>query len=230
MLLKADHSLLEMVDPEGRTALHWSTKHPNLRCLEVLIKGTRKNILDHVDAEHATALHWSVLCQHEEHAVKLLRAGASVRVADAEGRTPLHYAVANDSQRLLKHLLDADAEAVNMQDTRGRAALHLAISSGSTLQLVQVLLSCAAVNVDLTDVRMTTPLHWAAVCDRADICDALLRHGAKPMFRDISGMTPLHYAMHKGHTACANVLQHYTTGSGAVGPSGRGHGIVHGHM
>ena len=74
------------------------------------------------------------------------------------------------------------------------------------------------IDVDCTDVRMTTPLHWyggllrntstwdslralicrAAVCNRADICALLIAAGCETSFRDVNGMTALHYATTKG--------------------------------
>jgi hypothetical protein len=149
------------------------------------------------------------------------------------------------------------------------------------------LLQCPRTDVNCTDVRMTTPLHWyawceqeppgggkgsavspssgcdgvslsvekmmvvlfacrAAVCNRPDVCKALAQRGAKPAFRDINGMTPLHYATTKGivaiggevglrvclfggvvsysggdslgHTECAAILQRLTNTGGASRP------------
>lgn len=50
-------------------------------------------------------------------------------------------------------------------------------------------------------------LYRAAVCNRADICRLLISRGAKLQFRDIAGMTPLHYAIDRNHQECAEVLQ-----------------------
>eukprot|EP00047_Mylnosiga_fluctuans_P022700 m.124605 g.124605 ORF g.124605 m.124605 type:complete len:1235 (-) comp9354_c0_seq1:147-3851(-) len=206
-LVKHDRSLVELADPDGRTCLHWSTKHETTKCLDLLLKVTGPDVVNAQDNEHVTALHWAVLCQHAEHTLHLLKAGADVTVVDTEGRTALHYAVSNDNARCLRVLLEHAEEVVNYKDARGRAALHLAISAESPLEIVTALLGSLSCDVNCTDARMTTPLHWAAVCNRPDICKALCQRGAVLSFRDTNGMTPLHYAIQKGYTECAAVLQ-----------------------
>ena len=129
VLLRHDRGLLGVVDPDGRTALHWACKHPNTKSLDVLLKSMAPAVLNAQDKEQVTALHWTIMCQHLEHLVKLLKAGANARVTDHEGRTPIHYAVSSDTPKCLRALLEADEEAVNMRDARGRAPLHLAISA-----------------------------------------------------------------------------------------------------
>eukprot|EP00911_Craspedida_sp_UC1_P000364 UC1_evm3s279 len=72
---------------------------------------------------------------------------------------------------------------------------------------IQALLASPGIDVNCTDTRHTTPLHWAAVCNRPDVCTALVNSGAKLQFRDMQGMTALHYAMKKGFRECGMVLQ-----------------------
>ena len=70
-------------------------------------------------------------------------------------------------------LLDhATPAALNLRDHRGRTALHLAIGDGR-LEAVLMLLAAPGVDVNCTDARMTTPLHWAAVSGHAPIIKVL---------------------------------------------------------
>lgn len=212
LLLKHDTSLVELPDPDGRTALHWSTKHESTKCLDLLLRVATPGIINAQDNEQVTALHWAVLCQHPEHTQHLIKVGADPRIVDMEGRTALHYAVSNTTARCLKVLLEsAPEELINARDGRGRAALHLAISAEASIEIVMALLGSLVCDVNCTDGRMTTPLHWAAVCNRPDICKALCQRGAVLSFRDTNGMTPLHYAIQKGYTDCAAVLQKMAT-------------------
>jgi len=199
ILLKVDASLANACDPEGRTALHWSTKHTSIKCLEALVKVGSREAVNKQDNELVTALHWAVLCRSHEHATRLIKAGASTRLADSEGRTPLHYAVCNDAQNTLRSLLECrDAgEVINAKDVRGRTALHLAINSPAALECVQQLLDCESVDVNCTDASMRTPLHWAAVCNSPAVCEALANRGGDIEYRDMSGRTATHYASEK---------------------------------
>lgn len=79
------------------------------------------------------------------------------------------------------------------------------------MDTILVLLGTAGVNVAHADCRLTTPLHWAAVCNRPDVnllldlscqclsqvCRALAHHGAPLSARDMQGLTPIHYAQKK---------------------------------
>lgn len=105
---------------------------------------------------------------------------------------------------LLDHATPGD---VNRRDARGRAALHLAVSGEGRLETVLFLLGVPGVDVNVTDARGTTPLHWAAVCNRPDMCKVLVAKGAAIMFRDSNNMTAMHYATQKGFDECATVLQ-----------------------
>jgi len=105
----------------------------------------------------------------------------------------------------------------------------LSNSPEGPLDIVSCLLSNPKVDVNCTDIRMTTPLHWcnplwvtaaycvrAAVCNRPDVCKTLAQRGAKLMFRAVNGMTALHYAIQKNHAECANLLQRLASGDKKV--------------
>jgi ankyrin repeat protein len=167
------------------------------------------------DAGGLAALHWCVLARHPEHARLLLATGlADASVGDDEGRTPLHYAVsAGDAVACVPALLAAPPPAagghiVNARDQAGRTPLHLACGEGDAAA-VAALLACPAIEVDATDARGTTPLHWAVVCNQPALCGTLLQAGASGAVRDMHGLTPLHYATEKRFHECVNTLQRY---------------------
>ncbi len=76
VLIRHDKSLVELADPDGRTCLHWSTKHENTKCMDMLLKVTSPEVINAHDSEQVTALHWAVLCQHPEHTLHLLKVRA----------------------------------------------------------------------------------------------------------------------------------------------------------
>ena len=56
----------------------------------------------------------------------------------------------------------------------------------------------------------------AAVSNRPDICHILIQRGAVLTFRDVTGMTPLHYAIQKGFNDCASLLQRHAASNTLV--------------
>lgn len=94
LLLAKNKSLVDVADPEGRTALHWATKPESHKVLEFLSQycgseiGEKRMwkspsavqlinasfvVVNCQDDEQNTALHWSVLCHHPEHTRVLLQ-------------------------------------------------------------------------------------------------------------------------------------------------------------
>lgn len=76
----------------------------------------------------------------------------------------------------------------------------------------------SGIEVNVIDFRGTTPLHWAAVSDRADIAVLLWQAGGELLFRDNDGMTPQHYAVQKGFTECAEILAELASGMSYSSP------------
>jgi ankyrin repeat protein len=216
VLLRTDRQLALASDPEGRTAIHWATKHATTKCLDLLLKVCPPAIINVQDAERVTALHWAVLCHNDEHVGRLAKAGAGLAISDGDGRTSIHYAVCNDAQRCLYVLLQQDGmdKAINIKDNRGRTALHLSIGADTPVTCCNLLLDNGHTDVNCTDSSMRTPLHWAAVCNRPDVCLALCQRGANQNYRDVTGRTPMHYASEKNNEAVMQALHQLIQGGG----------------
>ena len=196
-------------DVQGRTAIHWATKLKRIDCLDFLLRCAYRVVVNQKDEENLTALHWATMCDHRDHVRALLAAQGDVTLGDGEGRTPFHYAVSRNALSCLSQLVEQCRQAINVPDKNGRTALHAACAEGS-MDSAGILLSTPGVDLNATDQRLTTPLHWAAVCNRPDLCAALLDQGARMMARDSSSKTPLHYATEKGFMDCANIMQRFT--------------------
>ena len=67
-------------------------------------------------------------------------------------------------------------------------------------------LSASTSTIDLADCEGRTPLSWAAERGNALAVETLLRYGANPSSRSITGMTPLHYAAKAPDSACLEIL------------------------
>lgn len=137
----------------------------------------------------------------------LLRAGANYACYDAEGKTPMHYASAADSEPALKALFGAHFQNVlhanngniatarganalkaltNIQDTTGKTPLHYAISK----TIVDALCLIGA-DVSATDHLGRTALHYAKT---AEVAKALCTNLADVNAQDNFWCTPLHFA------------------------------------
>jgi ankyrin repeat protein len=111
---------------------------------------------------------------YREHAVEtvagLLAAGASLRPADANGMTALHYGV--QSREIAGLLLKAGADA-SVRNVNGAIPLHYAAGSGAYEDLIR-----AGSPVDVADRFGWTPLHVAAATGNEYAVTALLKAGA----------------------------------------------------
>ena len=123
-----------------------------------------------------------------------------VTKTDADGRTPLHWAVLANDNAMVKAIIEDDAfakwadDVIEAEDDSGWTPLHIAVANGNE-ELVAYLLDHGA-DVNATTSNGTTTLHLA-VLKLPSVVPQLLAH--KALFRpDGAGYTPLHRAAAKG--------------------------------
>eukprot|EP00039_Didymoeca_costata_P023762 m.8160 g.8160 ORF g.8160 m.8160 type:complete len:527 (-) comp3848_c0_seq2:116-1696(-) len=123
----------------------------------------------------------------------LQKKSSQLNKQDAEGKTPLFYAVANHHVEAIKVLLDHKAK-LNLTDSTGQVSLHIAAFDGFS-EGVKLLLDHGA-KPYVRDVNGRIPLHLAT--NSPDIkCLTTLLFGSKQdqvNVRDLEGMTALHWA------------------------------------
>jgi hypothetical protein len=119
--------------PDDLTSLMIAS-HLGLRKLVHIITKDEVNI-NTQDEEGWTAMHWAVwegrgvIWDGSEAVKQLLSSGALPTVIDKQGMAPLHWAVADGQENIVRLLLDSGAP-VDMKDCRGSTALHLAAENG----------------------------------------------------------------------------------------------------
>lgn len=180
----------------------------------------------------------------------LLANGADPRLADAEGRTPLHYAARSADPEVAAQLLDAGA-AIDALDRGGRSPLFEACAAGSwrlARFLLErharcepeggqpALLAAAAgeddpIGVELLlrhKARVDAPgrlgrsaLLEACLVGNAAIVGVLLRAGADVARADAQGVTPLMEAARAGALACIDALRRKSPPVDALDAAGR---------
>jgi uncharacterized protein len=144
-------------------------------------------------------LSYAVSSHKNEAARFLIEAGASVTAGN------LRQAVARGNTEGAKLLIEAGAD-VNTPNKHGEISLHIGAYSRRP-QMTALLIGAGAHLNHTESLRGRTPLHVAVLTQRDENVRLLLAAGADPIIKDKSALTPLHYAEHWGHEACAKLLR-----------------------
>eukprot|EP01033_Poteriospumella_lacustris_P009264 gene9265-6635_t len=120
-----------------------------------------------------------------------------VRVADEEGRLPLHLAAGyNSNVEVVRWLWEQHPEGVRVADKEGRLPLHWAAGYNSNVEVVRWLWEQHPEDVRVADEEGRLPLHWAARDNsNVEMVRWLLgRHPEDVRVADKEGRLPLHWA------------------------------------
>ncbi|XP_072143549.1 uncharacterized protein [Dermacentor andersoni] len=121
---------------------------------------------------------------------------SQVDLQDKLKQTALHKSALVCHLENMLALLKKGANAL-MQDVDGRTALHLCTASSQLAALgctFLLLTQRSSGEVNALDDLFRTPLHWAAILGRLEVCELLLERSADGSLTDRAGATPLHYA------------------------------------
>jgi len=110
-----------------------------------------------------------------------------------QGMTPLHYALINKHEEIVKNLVEQGAN-LNLPDFQGRFPLHLSIQVGCNPEITEFLLNNGS-NVNSPDFEGVLPIHYASTIGNVRICKSLIDYGGFVNAQDIHGETPLFYAV-----------------------------------
>mmetsp|Transcript_5790 Transcript_5790/g.16266 ORF Transcript_5790/g.16266 Transcript_5790/m.16266 type:complete len:435 (+) Transcript_5790:177-1481(+) len=112
------------------------------------------------------------------------------------GDTPLHKAVENNKEDLVKWLLD-EGVMPNVKDNHGVTPLHVAAIKGH-IKLVELLLDSDSSIKKVTDANGDTAVHWASTKGHLEIVELLLSQGSALDIANKQGWTALHRAAFNG--------------------------------
>ena len=133
---------------------------------------------------------------------RLIAKGADVN-AEADGVTPLIFAVANNKQDAVATILSYGPEVDKLTSTYETPLLIAA--KNSFFETAELLIRAGA-DIDFGDSHGATPLHYAAVYGYPDIADLLIYYDADISARTTDGSTPLHGSIWAGNTDITDLL------------------------
>ncbi|XP_063143694.1 inversin isoform X5 [Rattus norvegicus] len=152
-------------DKNKQTALHWSAYYNNPEHAKLLIK--HDSNIGIPDVEGKIPLHWAA--NHKDasavHTVRCILDAAPTESLlnwqDYEGRTPLHFAVADGNLTVVDVLTSYESCNITSYDNLFRTPLHWAALLGHA-QIVHLLLERNKSGTVPSDSQGATPLHYAA--------------------------------------------------------------------
>jgi ankyrin repeat protein len=187
------------------------------------VAAQQKTDVNRREVDGSTPLQWAVYEGNAQEVERLLKAGATVSLANNYGVTAMELAAEVANTKILKLLLDAGAN-VESPNPDGQTAL-LAVARTGNLEAAQLLLDRGA-KVDAREKwGGQTALMWASARRHPKMMELLISKGAnvnlsstnrdyqrhvtaegRPKSLDSGGFTPLLYATRENCMTCVDLL------------------------
>ena len=123
------------------------------------------------------------------------------------GFFPIHIAVQNGCNKVLKLLLDNGA-SLDSKTFQGQTALIHTIRRGK-MEMVDILIENGA-DVNLACTNLDTPLHYAVKFDHKIMILMLLQNGASMTSKNQDGISPMEISLQKKQIAALKTLNYLT--------------------
>lgn len=192
-------------DAEGKTALMKAAFKANIDILRLLLEHGAD--MYSKDKRGCTALLKAAL-KGDVRVIKLLiDAGGNINQMNISGI--LTMAMANHQNEFIRELINLGAD-VDSQSETYKAPLIAAAKNSNFIEALKIFLSAGA-NVNVKDVKGTTPLMEAGKYGNIDAVKILLDAGADIQEKDMDGKTAMMYASDKGYTNIVALLKKYVS-------------------
>jgi ankyrin repeat protein len=204
LLLRQIGTGVNIPNQDGETALTIATTGRDESMVRLLLKSTKLNPnlefrkqVDSKTISQGPALHIAVVNKSDSLVDLFIRHAANLDLnyRDAQGRTPLHYAVLSGNPRICEMLLQQPSIQLNsVTEPEKQSLLSLAILHDMP-KLALHLIAKREVDVNKQDHQGHGPLHHSAWCNQPAIMARLLdRDSLDVNAKDLCGRTALHIA------------------------------------
>jgi ankyrin repeat protein len=188
---------------DGRTVIHYASKHGHMSILYVLLSKTSEECINLLDGHGKSALDLAIEKNDRALVSLLITNGAKIKSRDKDGRTPLHRAVCSGNWNIVRMLIDQDADP-HAKDEGGFTPLHLAVKDGHE-RIIGLLLDHGA-DINVNSSYCVIPLHFAVENGQKSMVWMLLSRKANIEAQDSDKRTPIYYAIKTVHKGIAQLL------------------------
>lgn len=149
----------------------------------------------------------------------LIEAGADVNGRDEEGQSAMSLAVKSGNIGVVRVLIES---GYSMEEHSVDLFLHDAAAMNRLDILETLCRGYSDIDMNSTDSRGRTALHFAAVHGHLDVVRFLVSEGSDPDVFDCKGWAPLHYATQEAHIEAVEfLLDHSVSAKYAVTKEGK---------
>ena len=177
----------------GSSPLHLAAANGDTNIVDIYL--AMRNIdagLNMVDLDGSSALAVAIEKEHIQIAHQLISQGADIHLLDRFHQSSLNLSSCLKETTVFKELIEGGVD-VNKADIFGYTALHRSAERGK-LEACEMLIDRGAdINVEAFVTKLT-PLHFAGQRNNVDIIRCLLKAGADPFKRELSGASLMDYA------------------------------------
>jgi ankyrin repeat protein len=209
LLLRQIGTGVNIANQDGETALTIATRARDESMVRLLLKSTKLNPnlefrkqVDSKTISQGPAFHIAVVNKSDSLVDLFIRHAANLDLnyRDAQGRTPLHYAVLSGNPRMCEMLLQQPSIQLNsVTEPEKQSLLSLAIVHDMP-KLARLLIAKREVDVNKQDHQGHGPLHHSAWWNQPAIMAHLLdRESLDVNAKDLCGRTALHIAASYGN-------------------------------
>lgn len=188
---------------DGSTLMHLASNAYNSQAAMAFI---RKGIPIHMpNKAGAKCIHMAAIRGHVEVVKAIVAKGENVDCRTKDGLTPLHLAVKFSQHEVVETLLGLGANLQLKTGKLGETPLHIATMVKDGEACVDLLIKSGA-DVDATEQKQETPMHFAARFNNLKAVQLLLEDGAKVDSQNIEGENVLHACVRESNLSIIELM------------------------